>query len=235
MKRYLLVMAAMMAVFMMLFVIVEVLGVPLLSDPTPWMKHGGVLAAALGVGLLIADVLLPVPSSLVMVAHGALFGVFVGTLLSLAGSLGAGLFGFCLGRRGGRLLERVMTRSERERADELLRRWGALAIIVTRPVPILAETVAIMAGASSMGVARVALAVLAGSLPPALLYALVGSAVANFQSTALMFGFVILAAGLFWMVGRLIDPFLNRGEAQSVVNNSFSNLRPQRKESNHGD
>jgi len=40
---------------MMLFFIVEAFGVPLLSDPTPWMKHGGVLAAGLGVGLLIAD------------------------------------------------------------------------------------------------------------------------------------------------------------------------------------
>lgn len=235
MKRYLLIACAIAVFFLAVFLAVEALGVPILSDPSPWMRRGGVLAATVGVGLLVADVLLPVPSSLVMVAHGALFGVFVGTLLSLAGSLGAGLFGFCLGRRGGRLLERVMTRVERERADELLRRWGALAIIVTRPVPILAETVAIMAGASSMGVARVALVVLAGSLPPALVYALAGAAAANFQSTALLFGFVVLAAGLFWMIGRLIDPFLNRGEAQSVVNNSFSNLRPQRKESNHGD
>lgn len=55
MKRYLLIMAALIAAFMMLFFIVEAFGVPLLSDPTPWMKHGGVLAAGLGVGLLIAD------------------------------------------------------------------------------------------------------------------------------------------------------------------------------------
>ena len=75
MKRYLLIMLAMMAFFLLLFFAVESLGVPLLVDPTPWLRHGGVLAAALGVGLLIADVLLPVPSSLVMVAHGALFGV----------------------------------------------------------------------------------------------------------------------------------------------------------------
>jgi len=62
-----------MAFFLLLFFVVEALGVQLLTDPTPWMRHGGVLAAVLGVSLLIADVLLPVPSSLVMVAHGALF------------------------------------------------------------------------------------------------------------------------------------------------------------------
>jgi uncharacterized membrane protein YdjX (TVP38/TMEM64 family) len=214
MKRYLLITSAIIAFFLILFLVVEALGVPLLTDPTPWMKHGGVVAATLGVGLLVADVVLPVPSSLVMVAHGALFGVLGGTLLSLVGSMGAALFGFLIGRRGGRWLERVVTHEERARADDLLRRWGALAIIVTRPVPLLAETVAIMAGASSMGWGRVALAALAGSIPPALLYALAGAAVANFQSTALMFGFVLLVAGFFWLIGRLLDPFLNRKDVQ---------------------
>src|SRR5882672_1365195 len=146
MKRYLLLMLLMMAVFLILFFVVEALGVPLLTDPTPWMKHGGILAASLGVGLLIADVLLPVPSSLVMVAHGALFGVLLGTILSLIGSVGAALFGFAIGRRGGRLMERLVSVQERTRANDLLQRWGVLAIIVTRPVPLLAETVAIMAG-----------------------------------------------------------------------------------------
>ena len=212
MKRYLLIMGGMLAFFLGLFFLVEALGVPLLVEPTPWLNRGGVAAATLGVGLLIADVLLPVPSSLIMVAHGALFGVVGGTLLSLVGSLGAAMFGFWLGRRGGRLLERLVTLEERERADYLLKRWGALAIIVTRPVPLLAETIAIMAGTSPMNWGRAALAALIGSLPPALLYALTGAAVANFQSAALMFVFVLIIAGFFWMVGRLLNPYLaNRG------------------------
>ena len=194
-----------MAFFLLLFVVVEALGVQLLTDPTPWMRHGGVLAAVLGVSLLIADVLLPVPSSLVMVAHGALFGVVIGTLLSLLGSVGAALFGFAIGRRGGRLLERIVTPEERARADKMLARWGTLAVVVTRPVPILAETVAIMTGTSSIGWARMALASFAGSLPPALLYALTGAAYANFQSLVLMFVATLLVAGSFWLIGRLLD------------------------------
>jgi uncharacterized membrane protein YdjX (TVP38/TMEM64 family) len=215
MKRYLLAAASLIFFFTILFLIMEGLGIPLLSDPTPWMKDGGVVAAALGVGLLIADVVLPVPSSLVMVAHGALFGVVVGTLLSLLGSVGAALFGFALGRRGGRLLERTVTPSERARANNLLARWGSLAIIVTRPVPLLAETVAIMAGASSLTWGSVALASLIGSLPPALLYALTGAAVANFRSTSLMFGLVLLVAGLFWLVGHLLESFVQIDKRRS--------------------
>ena len=230
-------MGGMLAFFLCLFFVVEALGVPVLVDPTPWLNQGGVLAAALGVGLLVADVLLPVPSSLVMVAHGALFGVVGGTLLSLLGSTGAALFGFWIGRRGGRLLERLVTEEERARADLLLERWGTLAIIVTRPIPLLAETVAIMAGASRMGWGSTALAAVAGSLPPALLYALTGAAVANLQSTALMFVLAILVAGSFWMLGWLLDPFRRRGEETRRFRDasSFPTLEPQRKENSHGD
>lgn len=206
----------MIVFFLILFLAVEALGVPLLVDPTPWMRHGGVLAAALGVSLLIADVLLPVPSSLVMVAHGALFGVATGTFLSLLGSMGAALFGFAIGRRSGKLLARIVTPEERARADQMLARWGALAVIVTRPVPLLAETVAIMAGASPLGWGRMAIAALVGSLPPALLYALTGAAVANFQSTALMFGVVLLVTGSFWLIGRKLEALFNRKKAQSI-------------------
>ena len=208
MKRYLLIMAGMLAFFLSLFFLVEALGIPLLVEPTPWLSQGGVLAATLGVGLLIMDVLLPVPSSLVMVAHGALFGVLGGMLISLVGSMGASLFGFWLGRRGGRLLERLVPPEERERADYLLKRWGALAILVTRPVPLLAETVAIMAGTSSLGWGRMALAAFTGSLPPAFLYALTGASVGQFQSTTLVFVLVLLLAGLFWMLGRTVEPYL---------------------------
>jgi len=214
MKRYLLTVVALIVLFTIMFVIVEALGVPLLSDPTPWMKHGGVLAACIGVGLLIADVLLPVPSSIVMVAHGALFGVLWGTVLSLIGSVGAAVFGFAIGRRSGRLLERAVTPAERARASSILTRWGTLAIIVTRPVPLLAETVAIMAGASSMSWRAVVLASIAGSLPPALLYALTGAAVADLQNTALMFGVVLLVAGLFWLIGMIFS----HKEAQKAQN-----------------
>jgi hypothetical protein len=62
------IMGGMLAFFLGLFFLVEGLGIPLLVEPTPWLNRGGVPAAALGVGLLVADVLLPVPSSLVMVA-----------------------------------------------------------------------------------------------------------------------------------------------------------------------
>ncbi len=204
MKRYWMLAGAMLAFFLLLFLLVEWLQVPLLADPSRWLERGGVIVGLLGVGLLIADVVLPVPSSLVMIAHGALFGVALGTLLSLIGSVGAALTGFAIGRRGGKWLERIVTAEERARIEQMLDRWGALAIVVTRPVPLLAETTAVMAGASAMSWQRAAVASFAGSLPAALLYALTGSVAASFQNGALMFCFVILVSGIFWLANRWI-------------------------------
>jgi uncharacterized membrane protein YdjX (TVP38/TMEM64 family) len=206
MKRYSVMVSVIFGLFLILFLMGEGTGVPLLKDPSPWLGSTGTLTAALfGTGLLVADVVMPVPSSAVMVAHGALFGVVGGTLLSVGGSTGATLIGFSLGRRGGPLLARLVPPEERARADHIFSRWGGLAIVVTRPVPLLGETVAIMAGTSPLGWRQASLAALLGSLPPALLYALSGATAAALTSGILVFGLVLLAAGIFWLVGYLAE------------------------------
>lgn len=181
-----------MAAMLATFVVVDVLGVEPLRDPKPLLGAGGALTAVTGTGLLVADVFLPVPSSGVMLAHGALFGVVVGAALSLLGSLGAFAVGFGLGRRGSQTVGRLVSEEERSRADRLLRRWGVLAILVTRPVPILAETTAFVAGTSSLGWRPSLVAALVGSLPAALLYAVAGALAASFATGAVVFAVVVL-------------------------------------------
>lgn len=202
MKRFWILTGSMMVFFLVLFGVAEALHVPLLTDPGPWLSKGGAAAAVIGFLLLVADVVLPVPASLIMIANGTLFGTFAGTLLSLAGALGAGLFGFFLGRRGGPLLDRLLPADERERAGALLEQWGDLAIVVTRPIPILAETVAVLAGTSRLGWGRMTAATLAGSLPAAFLYALTGATAARMDNLVLVFCLVLLVAGLFWALGQ---------------------------------
>jgi membrane protein DedA with SNARE-associated domain len=130
------------------------------------------------------------------------------------GSTGAALAGFAIGRRGGPLLARLVPVEALVQADRLLIRWGMLAIIVTRPVPLLAETTAIVVGTSPLGWGRVALAALAGSVPSALLYALTGAVTASFQNGALVFGLVLLVASSFWLVGRWLESRLVRPESE---------------------
>ena len=202
MKGYVVVVGALLLVLLLIVLLVEALGIPLLDDPSPWLARAGALAAFVGVGLLLVDVLLPVPSSLVMVLHGALFGVLIGAALSLLGSVGAALMAFGLGRRGGPLLDRLVSAEERARADRLLRRWGPLAIVITRPLPLLAEATAILAGTSMMPWGRAALAALLGALPMALLYAAVGALAATVYHWTLAFVLVLPVAGAYWLLGR---------------------------------
>lgn len=205
MRHYLTIVIVLLVVFLALFALVEAAGVPLLVHPSDYLTGAGpMVAAVLGVGLLIADVVLPVPSSVVMIAHGALFGLVLGAVLSLVGSIGAALVGFAIGRGGGPLLERLVPATERQRADTLLERWGVLAVVVTRPVPMLAETTAILAGASrSMSWPRVGLAAALGSVPAAVLYAVAGSIAAGIGSATLVFALVLGIAAVTWLIERV--------------------------------
>lgn len=202
MKRYWLVVTLWLLLFLSMFLVVEQLKPPLLTDPYRTMNARSGTAALAGIGLLIVDVILPIPSSLVMVANGALFGIALGTFLSLIGSLGAALVGFAIGRSGESWFARYLPRDERARAQAMIAQWGLLAIILTRPVPLLAETTAIMAGASTMRWRSMCLAALAGSLPSAILYAVAGAITVSWSGTLLTFGGVLVIAGVFWALGR---------------------------------
>ena len=168
MRGYGLVVAVLVSGALLLFGLAEWAAMPLLTDPLPAMRAAGAAAAFLGLGLLTADVVLPVPASVVMVAHGALFGLVPGAAVSMLGGVSATLVGFALGRRGRGIVERVTTPAARARADRLLTRWGPWAVVSTRAVPVLAETVAVLAGTSPMRWSVAICAGAAGTAVPAL-------------------------------------------------------------------
>lgn len=174
MRRYGAIALAVVATLLAVFVSVGALDIVLLEQPDRSLDGMNAGAAFVGVALLVADAVLPVASSVVMVAHGALFGVVAGTVLSVVGGTGATLVGLAIGRCGGPAIDRVVRPGERLRAERLLERWGTTAIVATRPVPLLAEAVAILAGASGLSWARATLGAMLGSLPPALVYAVAG-------------------------------------------------------------
>ena len=198
MKRYWAAAGFTIGFFALVFVAVEAAGFRVLTDPRSAMGPGGWGAGVVGVALLAADALLPVPSSIVMVLHGALFGAALGALLSFAGRLAAAIVGFAIGRRGGPLLERYAGPAERARADRLLQRWGAVGVVLSRPIPLVAETTMVLAGASSMSWTVALGAAAAGSLPEVVVYALAGSAAASFGDTSVVFLSFVVAIAAGW-------------------------------------
>ena len=108
--------------------------------------------------------------------------------------------GFALGRAGAPILVKLIGAPRRRHAETLVERWGALAIILSRPVPLLAEAVVLSAGASRLRW-RVALpAALAGSLPEAIAYGAIGATAASFENGAMVWVAFLVVGTLFRLV-----------------------------------
>lgn len=206
MKRLWWLVGAVMVVLLSLFGLMRLAGVSVLVDAEACRQfllgRGRWVAGLVGVGLLVVDVFLPVVSSAVMVALGRLFGVAGGGTLAVAGSLGAAWLGYAVGRAGGSRVERWVSATERERVSGWLRRWGWLLVLVSRPLPVLAETVVILAGLMRMDWARLSVAALIGNLPAGFLYAWAGAQAADGLTGVWVFVGVVGVAGLGWWAGR---------------------------------
>lgn len=184
------------------FVAVQWMGVEWLNDPSGTMERGAGWAALIGGGLLLADVLIPVPSSVVMMAQGAILGIGFGFLVSWVASIGGAMLGWWIGRYCKAWVSRHIAQAEQERVLQLFEQYGLLAIVISRMLPILSETVSIMAGLAGMGWKRVMIASALGAFPPALIYAVAGALSVNAVHGAWIAGGVFAVAGLSWWISQ---------------------------------
>lgn len=151
---------------------------------------------ALGL-LLAADVVLPVPSSLVSTALGALLGWPGGFLVSTLGMTAACWAGHRLGGSAGRgAAGRLVSERDLAWLEAASRRWGAGAIVLLRAVPALAEASAIFAGVSRMPLGRFLLVSALSNAGISAVYAAVGAYAAGAGSFLLAFAGALLLPGL---------------------------------------
>lgn len=188
----------------------------------PWLLWGTAVEAWVGamlahheapahfgwwvVGLLAADVFLPIPSSLVAVAAGVFLGVGFGSFVNFVGLMLGCALGYACGFRWGPATARkVVGARDWARAEGWAQRFGAMLVLVLRPVPVLAEASTFYAGASRVPVRRFAWASAAGNGVIAAVYGGVGglSADSGELEPALMAGFLL--PGLAMLVARLVS------------------------------
>ncbi len=110
------------------------------------------LFGATGCGLLAADILLPVPSSIVGTMLGARLGFLAGVGWTWCGLMLASLLGY----GAGRLLP-VRTTTDLPQLPSLL------VLFLSRPVPVLAEAASFTAGAGRMNLPGFLTATTAGN------------------------------------------------------------------------
>lgn len=140
------------------------------------LQEYGHWAWLFGIGLLMADLLLPLPNSLIMSAFGYVYGWFWGGLLAVVGSFLAGALGYELCRRiGERAVVWILGEKDRSRGASLFATSGGWLVALSRWLPVLTEVVACLAGLNRMPAKQFYLALLAGTLPLGFTYAAIGS------------------------------------------------------------
>ncbi len=168
------------------------------------MSDAGAGTATVVVALLMADIVLPIPSSLVMMLSGAAFGVTGGAAVALAGSIGGEWLGFELVRRyGQRAARHLLSEAEVERFGRLFKRHGAVAVIVTRALPVAMETMSLVAGLSGMRRRDFLLASLVGTTPIVVIYAYAGALSREMGNIIPGVVILIAIAGCGWVLYRV--------------------------------
>ena len=202
--RWLLIIAAALAVPLVpFFIIGEMPGERWLSASD---DHAGVFGLV-GAGLLAIDVLLPVPSSIVGTMLGARLGFLAGFAATFAGLMTGQVVAYGASRW---LLRR--------RAGALPAAPTLLALFLSRPVPVLAEAMALAAGAAQLSWRQFLLACGGGNLVYAVALALNGAElvpVAPIGPGLLLPMLLPVAGWLAWQ--RLRRSTSNRGSADAVL------------------
>lgn len=139
-------------------------------------------------GLLSVDILAPIPSSIVSTGGGYFLGFILGTLVSLTGMTVSCIIGYYLGAKfGNPISERLVGSRELLKFEKLQKKYGDFVIIISRAVPVLAETSILVAGIGRMPLNRFILIILLSNLGISLAYSAIGAYSANINSFLLAF------------------------------------------------
>ena len=166
-----------------------------------WLEGYGRWAWGVGIVLLCADLILPIPATGVMAALGILYGPVVGGLFAAIGSCTAGLIAYgvtrLLGKRAARFL---VGQRDLARAERFFDRSGGWAVALSRWLPLLPEVVACLAGLARMPAGRFVVALICGALPMGLTFATIGAAGADRPVLAIAIS--IIAPALLWPIAQ---------------------------------
>jgi uncharacterized membrane protein YdjX (TVP38/TMEM64 family) len=169
--------------------------------PTPQDANDAVLALrrheswawALGIALLWADLLLPIPQTAVIAALGIIYGTLLGGLLGSLGLITGGLLGYALMFTAARrLVPRFSGPQSLHRMESLFDRSGPWAIVLTRSLPYsVPEAMVFLAGLAGMPLSKFTAALTVGSLPTAFVFAAIGAGWADQPILALTASYVL--------------------------------------------
>ena len=169
--------------------------------PTPQDANDAVLtlreyeswAWAVGIALIWADLVLPVPQTAVIAALGIIYGTLLGGLLGSLGLITGGLLGYVPDAHL-RAAIRASLRGPQSlhKMESLFDQGGAWAIVLTRSLPYsVPEAMVFLAGLAGMPMRKFTAALTIGSVPTAFAFAAIGAGWADQPILALVVSYVL--------------------------------------------
>ena len=166
-----------------------------------WLNGTGSWAWAAGIGLLVADLVLPMPGTVVMSALGFVYGPWVGGAVAFAGLMLASVAGYGIGRiMDEKFVRRWLGDADFERGRKFFGDGGGWVVAFSRSMPILPEVVSCMAGMSRMPFGRFVLSSACGNLPMAFVFGAIGASGKDAPWWAI--GASIAVPGVLWLVAK---------------------------------
>ncbi len=180
-----------------------------MAEAVDGILHAGAnrpVTAGAVVLLLAADVLLPVPSSLVATASGMLLGLVPGMTATWVGMQSGALVGYGIGRSAGVFAAaRFAGKAELARVSQSYQRWGGWFLVASRAVPVLAESSVVIAGVARLPLARFFWLTGVSNAGIAAAYAGVGSRARDANSFLLAFAASLFIPGALTLASRLLS------------------------------
>jgi uncharacterized membrane protein YdjX (TVP38/TMEM64 family) len=163
------------------------------SDTVLTLRQYEAGAWAVGIALIWADLVLPIPQTAVIAALGIIYGTLLGGLLGSLGLITGGLLGYGLMLTSARrFVQRFVGPRSLHKMESLFDRGGAWAIVLTRSLPYsIPEAMVFLAGLAAMPMPKFAAALTMGSLPTAFIFAAIGAGWANQPILALAVSYVL--------------------------------------------
>ncbi len=137
----------------------------------------GIIGIFLFIAIMgVQGLLVPLPSEIVLLATGMIWGWFLGGLMGIIGSMAAGILCYYVSKRGGRpLAEKFVGEKAIDIADEFIRKHGIKAIIITRFIPFIPfDVISYTSGLVDIDIKKYSIGTLIGSIFRAFFYAALG-------------------------------------------------------------
>ena len=142
----------------------------------PWLESHLAYGWLVGIALLVADLFLPIPGTVVMSVLGNVYGPLLGGIVSALGSFLAGMLGYSLCRCFGHgVALKLAGASDLEKGEHLFERSGGWMVALSRCLPLLPEVIACLAGLASMPLRKFTIALACGALPVGFVFAWIGT------------------------------------------------------------